>query len=57
MSASNWVNLSQQAETRARALKLVEMRKQWEKEQIKKGKKEVKIPHEKHANAVIVKFI
>lgn len=57
MSVSNWINLSQQTENRKRALRSVELRKQWEKEQIKKGKKEVKIPHEKYANAVIVKFI
>jgi hypothetical protein len=39
------------------ALRFVEKRKKWEEEQLKQGKKEVRIPHPTVEKTFIIKFI
>lgn len=39
------------------AIELVKQREKWEKEQLKKGKKEVRVPHPDIDRTFIIKFI
>jgi len=49
----NWINF----DYRKAAKKLVTKRKEWEKEQIKQGKKEVRIPHPTIRKTFIIKYL
>jgi hypothetical protein len=57
MVNENWVKTDVLTDWQKRAKKFVEERKKWEQDQIKQGKKEVKIPHPTLKKTFIIKYI
>jgi len=57
MNKENWIKDTTYKGYQTQAKKLAEDRLHWEKQQIKKGKKEVMIPHPELQNTFIIKYI
>jgi len=57
MKTENWVRTETLSDYQKQALRLVEKRKLWEREQLKQGKREVRIPHPTVDKTFIIKFI
>ena len=57
MKTENWVREETLKDYQKKAMKSVEDRRKWEKEQIKKGKREVCIPHPEIDKTFIIKFV
>jgi hypothetical protein len=57
MKTENWVKDDVLKDYQKRAMKSVEDREKWEKEQIKKGKKKVYVSHPEIDKTFIIKFV
>jgi len=57
MSVTNWASEVFTKDYHKIAKKLVEDRYKWEVEQVKQGRKEVRVPHPELPNTFIVKYV